>query len=430
MYQFGPIAQISWSISTEAWFYLVYPVVLLGLTRLRTPASTAAAFVAHSLVAVAVICFVAIHYAEICDFAFRLYGEIADGRDATTAQDTFFRWIVYFPPYSRGLEFITGCLAAQLYMTLSGRPVGPTERVVGLLLSAIALIGVAFAQVLLFAPAELPFALPWVVTYVFQLCFGFAPACGLLIFCCARYKNAITTPFSWRPILALGDASYSIYLLHMLFFTYFRAQPVAATPLNIASRLALFCGVTALLFIASLASYRFVEMPARRWLRRILSIHDTQSLGARRLRLRTSSGLVALALLVPTILSVRDVRSSYKRWASTPVAAAEAPGEGTIEVISSVYGGSCVSIRENATASLRRNCNGRTSCDYVVNVAILGDPAPGCSKDFKAEWRCSADGEIKSIALPPEAGLRSVARLSCQAPAASGAAAQRPSPSP
>ncbi len=120
----------------------------------------------------------------------------------------------------------------------------------------------------------------------------------------------------------------------------------------------------------------------------------------------------AFAAIILVVLCVRESRSAYARWVIVSKATTEEPVEGTINIVDGIYGASCVKIeKSNARESLRRNCNGRASCDYVVNVAIIGDPAPGCSKDFKAEWRCSAQGEVRTLILPPEAGLKSVARL-------------------
>lgn len=415
VYQFGRIAQISWSISTEAWFYLVYPVLFLGLIRLRRPSWTAATYIAHCLIATSIIGLVIARYDDIAEFALRAFGEMADGRWSGNRQDTFFRWVIYFSPYSRVFEFIAGCLSAQFFMTLSNKPVGPTEQTIGRLISALALFGLGFTQLFLVAPELFPFAIPESVMF-FHMSFGYAPVCGVLIFCCARYKNIFTAIFSWRPVTILGDASYSIYLLHIVFFQSFRTQPVEATAVNILSRIGLFCGVSALVFAASLFSYRVIEVPARRWIRKRFSI-DGQPMQMRR-RLQRSMGVIgAFAAIILAVLFVRESRSAYARWVIVSKATTEEPAEGTINIVDGIYGASCVKIeKSNARESLRRNCNGRASCDYVVNVTILGDPAPGCSKDFKAEWRCSAHGEVRTLILPPEAGLKSVARLSCPPP--------------
>ena len=58
-------------------------------------------------------------------------------------------------------------------------------------------------------------------------------------------------------------------------------------------------------------------------------------------------------------------------------------------------------------------CAGKLSCSYVVDYRVIGDPAPGCAKNFAVQWRCGKSGPYKYLALPPEAGFGSVANLTC-----------------
>jgi peptidoglycan/LPS O-acetylase OafA/YrhL len=412
VYQFGPTGQISWSISTEIAFYLAYPLLLPILSRLKQPRIVILAYVVHCVAAVGIIAALALNYESISEIGLRAFGEIADARMGT-GQDSLFRWLLYFSPYSRILEFIAGALAAQLFITTTERPSAPEpSKLRGTLLSGLAVASVLATQIFLFAPKALPFDVPKYLFYLY-MSFGFAPACGFLIYCCARYRNVFTAPFSWRPAIILGDASYSIYLLHMAFFTAFRLQPIDATPLNILIRLAMFCAVTALLFGTSLVTYRLIEVPARRWIRGALSLRDGQSATTWRWRRGAAIGIAVLALTVSIGTYFRDFRIGFQRWQLASNAIAGEIADGTIRVVDGRYGASCVQVKSNALDSLRRNCDGRLSCNYVVNVSILGDPAPGCSKDFRAEWRCSKDGDIRRLTVPPEAGFRSVAHLSC-----------------
>jgi peptidoglycan/LPS O-acetylase OafA/YrhL len=411
VYQFGEVASIAWSISTEFAFYLVYPLLLPIFSRLKKPRSVIIAFIIHCALSIGIITIVALNHQNIAEIGLRAFGEIGDGR-STSGQDSLYRWLVYFSPYSRVLEFIAGGLAAQLFITTSQGAPDAAAKGRGIALTALAIAAVLATQVFLYGPRFFSIQVHQFISN-FSMSFGFAPACALLIYCCARYRNALTAPFNWRPFIVLGDASYSIYLLHMAFFSSVRLQPIDATFLNILARLALFCGVTALLFATSLVTYRLIEVPARRWVRATFSLREGQSAAAWWRRRATVVGIAVLALILSAGTYVRDLRASYQRWQLASNAMAGEVQDGTIQVIDALYGASCVHVEANAQGSLRRSCNGRLTCDYVVNVAILGDPAPGCSKDFRAEWRCSKDGEIRRLTVPPEAGLRSVARLSC-----------------
>ena len=70
----------------------------------------------------------------------------------------------------------------------------------------------------------------------------------------------------------------------------------------------------------------------------------------------------------------------------------------------------------NFAAVLTGACdNAKTTCLFAVDAVKLGDPAPGCSKDFVANWRCGSDPKVHDFYLTAEASGRS-ALLSCPAP--------------
>jgi hypothetical protein len=84
----------------------------------------------------------------------------------------------------------------------------------------------------------------------------------------------------------------------------------------------------------------------------------------------------------------------------------------TIHVTAATYGATCHQPSGNVTKFLTDACNGRATCDYVVQYQTIGDPAPGCAKDFAVQWTCSA-GPGGSAAAPAEAGLGSKVTLQC-----------------
>lgn len=107
-----------------------------------------------------------------------------------------------------------------------------------------------------------------------------------------------------------------------------------------------------------------------------------------------------------------------------------------ISVQSATYGASCGIQADNAGTSVRSFCNGRERCNYVVSSHVLGDPKPGCKKDFIARYTCGGGAQVNIATAPPEAGLGRVASLDCgsmrtPAPAPADAAASAiPKPSP
>ncbi len=84
-----------------------------------------------------------------------------------------------------------------------------------------------------------------------------------------------------------------------------------------------------------------------------------------------------------------------------------------IKVVSGTYGRNCNAKAGNATAPLSKACDGRSSCDFIIDTAALEDPAPNCSKDFAAEWKCGNGNAVYSAALSSLTGKNDKLRLNC-----------------
>lgn len=84
-----------------------------------------------------------------------------------------------------------------------------------------------------------------------------------------------------------------------------------------------------------------------------------------------------------------------------------------IRVIGATYGGNCGSPNGNATQHLAEICNGRETCEYVIDYRVLGDPVPGCAKDYYAEWQCGHDPDEYRVGVRPEAGGGTRIMLRC-----------------
>jgi hypothetical protein len=95
-----------------------------------------------------------------------------------------------------------------------------------------------------------------------------------------------------------------------------------------------------------------------------------------------------------------------------------------IHITEATYGKSCQSFVPapghanlvkpgNATAAASQTCD-NTNVICPLFVDRIGDPAPGCDKDFMVRWRCDADQTVHQIYLPAE-GAEIIAWVSCQA---------------
>jgi hypothetical protein len=99
--------------------------------------------------------------------------------------------------------------------------------------------------------------------------------------------------------------------------------------------------------------------------------------------------------------------------AVAPASAAAVAPTAPIKVVSGTYGRNCNAKAGNATAQLAKACDGQNNCDFVIDMAKLEDPAPNCSKDFAAEWKCGDGNAVYSAALSSLVGKSDKLRLNC-----------------
>jgi len=99
--------------------------------------------------------------------------------------------------------------------------------------------------------------------------------------------------------------------------------------------------------------------------------------------------------------------------APAPAPATASAETATIKVVSGTYGRNCNGKAGNASALVAKACDGQNSCDFTIDPAALEDPAPNCSKDFAAEWKCGNGNAVYSAALSSLTGKNDKLRLSC-----------------
>ena len=124
-----------------------------------------------------------------------------------------------------------------------------------------------------------------------------------------------------------------------------------------------------------------------------------------------------------SVVRLPDVGSESKPLAPPAPPAADGSSaisgaSGPINVTGASYGLNCGAPAGNATQHAQQTCNGKTSCDYVVDVLILGDPTYGCAKDYRISWRCgSSSSQLHTVTVGSEAGWPPhTAKISCPPP--------------
>jgi peptidoglycan/LPS O-acetylase OafA/YrhL len=208
---------VSWSISVEMAFYAAFPLLLVGMKKT----------IAGTLAAAALIC-VAVFAAAIA------YGAPVFVVDRMTL--TLFNLGSCFP-LTRGFEFALGMAAALVWR----RWIAPAK------LSArlwTAIEGAALAGVTLW----LIFAVPALVgafdgpLFVWLRASGSCWAFALLIMAMAGGRGAFARALALRPFVALGEASFAFYMVHMIVMRalrfYLGRGPGALSALAVALSLA------------------------------------------------------------------------------------------------------------------------------------------------------------------------------------------------
>jgi hypothetical protein len=101
------------------------------------------------------------------------------------------------------------------------------------------------------------------------------------------------------------------------------------------------------------------------------------------------------------------------------------PDRNVIAIVEATYGANCAGFAVpagqqnrvkagNATQKVNEICEAaRDNCDFYVDVTELGDPAPGCGKEFLVTWRCGATGGNHSLRIAAEASGKPVFSLEC-----------------
>jgi peptidoglycan/LPS O-acetylase OafA/YrhL len=265
-------AHVAWSISTEFFLYLTYPALCFLALRIRAPRRAIWITLSVSVFATVAFWWLKSHTATIDHLGARI--GVVENPNANPGT-LFSDWFKYIAPYPRVLEFATGVALAQLHAVLR-RPAGLLEQRIATGFFALAVVYIAgfVLRNVIFPPN---------LSVVFGAV-GLLPPIAVLIFCCARYDISFTRFLSGSSVVALGEASYSMYLLHLIVIG--KSAPtvfVDATPENIAILIGRVVIILFAVAVLSLGAYRYFEVPARRCLRKFLTVGLSIQFGRRRL---------------------------------------------------------------------------------------------------------------------------------------------------
>lgn len=234
----------SWSVSTEMFFYLLFPFLLRGFRRSWHWKLVASLALGFALVLVA-------EGSGLPPYSVANLGRVT------------LHGLTYINPLARLKEFVIGMAACLVYFRLRGR--GPTGRTLWSIAEVVVIIALPYAvthagefRVRLLRTASSAPAM-----FVDQTLTALYFALVVLVF--ATGRGALSAMLSTRPLVLLGEISFSLYLLHQIIINLYQTYPQwfrwIPSPL-------FFATFVCAMLIASYVTWRWVEGPTRRYLRR------------------------------------------------------------------------------------------------------------------------------------------------------------------
>ena len=262
IYQYGPVASVSWSISVEAFFYIVYVGIAKLIARRRWRSQHIVGLGVASYFAVVVYFFgCAYLQPEIDRAGLALFGPVATV-DAGY-QDSLLRWLFYFNPVARLGEFFLGMAAAHLFLARKSSLASLQSAQTSMLAFA-AVVGAVAIHFFLYDDRR--FDNVTIGRIASPL---YAPAVAAVMYLVARYDTFSSRFFSSPILVRFGEASYSIYLLHEILPSVYKRLGILT--LDPSLLWPMWGGSLVLLALISRASYVYFERPARFAIRKWLA---------------------------------------------------------------------------------------------------------------------------------------------------------------
>lgn len=253
IYQYGDMAQVTWSISAEIFFYAIYCFYAKRAISAKASTLFVIAGIYYALLFVFVReCFD--HSYLVAHTASAAFGVIATEQNGY--QDSLIRWLYYFFPLSQMVHFIAGVAIAQALLTSK-----ITARHVNALVTlAVSIALVVHLYLYGFVAPHDGFIGRNASTF-------YGPLVVAAIYTIAMCPQSLISRFLSMPfMIKCGEASYSLYLLH----AFFRPAILQMQP-HWMHTWTLWVSAIILMLCASRISYLCLERPMRNVLRNLLS---------------------------------------------------------------------------------------------------------------------------------------------------------------
>jgi peptidoglycan/LPS O-acetylase OafA/YrhL len=261
----------AWSISVEMFLYLCFPAIALLMIGVRSRR---------------VLLGLALSNVVICIVGIWFYGNHIPGLATRLASSLTLpaanMWIGYYSPLTRINEFVAGCIVgAMIARSRTGE--APGWHNCGLIACLTVL---AFVVALYSIPTALSQG-----TVTAALRAGPLAGFAYLIWFLARFDTRAARILSTSTMIAGGEISYSIYLLHPFVLPWFVKPEMEFSAANFGLWIAVLATAIGAVLVMSYGTWALIEVPCRRWLR------DT---------LTSTLPTAELAVSVPAKLSLSD----------------------------------------------------------------------------------------------------------------------------
>jgi peptidoglycan/LPS O-acetylase OafA/YrhL len=240
----------TWSISTEWFFYFAFVPLTMVVVKIRNAATI---FLAIAVLAIGGLSAANAlwHDAIIAGVTHWFWHGDQISYDPQT-------WTIYFAPYLRILDFISGMLMAQAYRSHATDWMPPW-------LLPCALLWIVLVGMTSWLPRWEPLE-TLVPNFLYVL--AIAP---LMLHVSVR-KSWLSRILSSPPMIFLGEISYSIYIWSFFVMTMlggsFNGHPMTIEYVNSGIKILAICGMAV---VIAYGSYALIEVPARQWIRGRLS---------------------------------------------------------------------------------------------------------------------------------------------------------------
>ncbi len=228
----------SWSISTEFFFYLCFPLLIFQWSK------TWKVKVISSIVLL------------LCCIAISMSLQTILTHIPTSI---VFQRYLYINPLSRIFEFVSGMFVFGIYQRIKIKHIGYG---LSTLIEILAISLVILETVLVPLLIQHCYLYPYAHSYIYWLRYcGGAPFYAFTILALALGKGTISRILSQPFLVKFGDISYSIYLLHSIVLSQFL---VYKNWLLFSSPLLNYLGYWIVLLVLSYLSYMYIETIFRR----------------------------------------------------------------------------------------------------------------------------------------------------------------------